>query len=143
MKNLLFVLLALLTLFTSCSKDKERICNAENENGTFLTSNVFISDLDGVETIWNFSPNGTLRTYPLGTDNQTFINIYEWEWFECDILRITLIGHQYSNEIIYSVPDYHYIIDLHFASFGKERIAATYNPLKPGVPSTFFNLIKK
>jgi hypothetical protein len=129
MKNLLFVLLALLTLFTSCSKDKERVCNAENENGTFLTSNVFISDLDGVETIWNFSPNGTLRTYPPGTDNQTFINIYEWEWFECDILRITLIGHQYSNEII--------------ASFGKETIAATYNPLKTGVKSTFFNLIKK
>jgi hypothetical protein len=142
MKNY-FVLLFAIILLSSCSKSDDQICTAENETGQFITSNIFSSDLDGAETIWNFSPNGTLRTYPPGTDNETFINIYEWEWWECDILRITLIGHQYSNEIIYSIPDYYYIIDLHFASYENEVISATYNPLKPGIKSTFFNLIKK
>jgi hypothetical protein len=141
MKNY-FVLLFAIILLSSCSKS-DQICTAENETGQFITSNTFSSDLDGAETIWNFSPNGTLRTYPPGTDNETFINIYEWEWWECDILRITLIGHQYSNDIIYSIPDYYYIIDLHFASYENEVISATYNPLKPGVQSTFFTLIKK
>jgi hypothetical protein len=141
MKNLSFVLLTLLTLLSSCSK--EPVCNAENENGHDLISNTFTSDLDGAEIIWDFSSNGTLRTYPPGTDNQTFINLYEWEWLDCDILRLTLIGHQYNHDILYTIPDHYYIIDLHIASFGNEIISATYNPLKPGVKSTFFNLIKK
>lgn len=125
---------------THCTPEKP--CISSSPESRTLTEGKWTTDIENIEIVWDFSEVGTLITYPPDADNQTFLNIYEWVWTDCNTMTIRLIGHQYGNQRIYSLPQYHYIVDVTILEWGSDRIRALWNPRKENVRSEFFNIIR-